>query len=146
MYNIYATSSGKANHGSFSLDYNDPPIVFERGTKVALLNLMTWNNIYNISAARKNNIFWVRKITGSGTTNGYVPIDSNHDTDSKKISLTGGGHLLRIVLPDGQYSIEALDKEIAIRIGDDLVSNNEISASNIPGLPCQFVRVMQFGF
>ena len=43
MYNIYATSSGKDNHGSFSLDYADPPIVFERGTKVALLNLMTWN-------------------------------------------------------------------------------------------------------
>tara|TARA_Y100000361_G_C11141958_1_gene335660 strand:+ start:233 stop:1297 length:1065 start_codon:yes stop_codon:yes gene_type:complete len=126
MYNIYATSSGKDNHGSFKLDYVDPPIIFQRGTKLALLNLMTWNNIYNISAARKNNIFWVRKITGSGTTNGYEAIDSNHDTDSKKISLSGGGHLLRIVLPDGQYSIEALDKEIAIRIGDDLESGSEV--------------------
>ena len=127
MYNIYATSSGKANHGSFSLDYADPPIVFERGTKVALLNLMTWNNIYNISAARKNNIFWVRKSNSISTPTGYESIDSNHDQDSKRISLASpGGHLLRIVSPDGQYSIEALDKEIAIRIGDDLDSGNEV--------------------
>lgn len=134
MYNIYGTSSGQENYGSFKLEYSDPPLNFEPGSKMALLNLMTWNNIYNISAERGNNVIYIldknTTITSSSQHDNYAPIDDSHDVDSVSIALstasTGFSNpvLNKIVLPDGQYSIEALDREIAIRLGVDLTTNN----------------------
>ena len=128
MYNIYGTSNKENgnNYGSFRLEYNDPPIVFEPGTKIALLSLMTWNNIYNISAERKNNVFWVLKNSLANTSaTDYTEIEATAYRDSKYIGVTEGGSnrtLYRIELPDGQYSIESLDEEISLRLNFDPAS------------------------
>lgn len=142
MYNIYGTSSGQENYGSFKLEYNDPPLNFEPGSKMALLNLMTWNNIYNISAERGNNVIYILDkqypiSSASWTHDDYLPIDDAHDVDSVSIALdeisTGFPRpvLYKIVLPDGQYSIEALDREIAIRLGVDTTSTTNILADEL---------------
>ena len=142
MYNIYGTSSGQENYGSFKLEYNDPPLNFEPGSKMALLNLMTWNNIYNISAERGNNVIYIldKKLSSTQSYSGdrhylntehadWAPIDDNHDTESLSITLRYTGIadlyevLFKIILPDGQYSIEALDREIAIRLGVDITQS-----------------------
>lgn len=139
MYNIYGTSSGQENYGSFKLEYSDPPLNFEPGSKMALLNLMTWNNIYNISAERGNNVIYIldKQLSSTQAYSGathhlntehadWAPIDDKHDTDSVSIALRYTGIadlyevLFKIILPDGQYSIEALDREIAIRLGVDI--------------------------
>ena len=45
--------------GTFTVNYNTDPLLFEPGSKIALLNMLIWNNVNNISHKRKNNFIYI---------------------------------------------------------------------------------------
>ena len=69
MYNLYVhTELDKSltdnngiftPNGTFTIDYNTNPLVFESGSKIALLNMLVWNNVNNISTKRRNNFIYI---------------------------------------------------------------------------------------
>lgn len=75
MYNIYINSTGQQNKGNFNVDFRNQPLFFEKGSKIALNNLLIYNSIDNISneGILDNNVIYImcnaarnsREITGN---------------------------------------------------------------------------------
>jgi len=76
MYNLYVhTELDKSltdnngiftPSGTFTVNYNTDPLMFEPGSKIALLNMLVWNNVSNISHKRKNNFIHISVRTDAG--------------------------------------------------------------------------------
>lgn len=128
MFNIYGSSKQAltdGNYGSFRLDFSQAPLYFTPGSKIALLNMMIYNSIYNISSYWGNNVFYFLGKTPFGKTDAQIGADweqipNYSDSKYRKIVGLTGKYLYKITLPDGQYSFEALDFEIAKRLKWDL--------------------------
>jgi hypothetical protein len=146
MYNLYVhTELDKSltdNNGifttnsTFTVDYNTNPLVFEPGSKIALLNMLVWNNVNNISTKRRNNFIYISVRTDTDKnqmpTKGYTeePVNSGwfqastrnvknygeyDDVWMRQDYVEGGDQykIYKIQLPDGQYDTETLDSELA---------------------------------
>jgi len=51
--------------GTFTVNYNTDPLLFEPGSKIALLNMLVWNSVNNISAKSQNNFIYISVKTGA---------------------------------------------------------------------------------
>ena len=141
--------------GTFTVNYNTDPLLFEPGSKIALLNMLIWNNVNNISHKRKNNFIYISVRTdavksqlptksanespaGSGwykaqatNTKNYndyedVWMRNDYQYDNKLYEI------FKIQLPDGQYDTDTLDSELAHRLTEDLQNSatNDIDDAN----------------
>lgn len=141
MYNLYINTTGSENKGSFQVDYRNKPLNFAEGTKMAFNNMLMYNSINNISANLGNNVIYIlAKPDNSNVYSGSLPEkDTTSSPDSEgfyKATHTGqkdyptfndifikelhGAKIYKIVIPDGQYSIDALDETIALRLAVDI--------------------------
>ena len=146
MYNLYINTTGSSNKGSFKIDYRNKPLFFDEGTKIAFNNMLMYNSINNISSNLGNNVIY---ILADGTTAGFdgnLPIKKTGSTaDSENFfpcvhltkdypsfndifirEIASGYRIYKIVLPDGQYSINALDEEIALRLAIDIDTTSKL--------------------
>jgi hypothetical protein len=105
MYNINVSSKGNDNKGKFDVLF-DPPIYFKPGTTIALRQMNIYNAIYNISSARQNNIFYI------------YALNNNTLSNLTSIYSSGGATLYQMTIPDGIYSVSALDNYFAKQLGD----------------------------
>jgi hypothetical protein len=150
MYNLYINTTGSNNKGTFKIDYRNKPLFFEEGTKIAFNNMLMYNSINNISANLGNNVIYilVEKYDTSGGTgyDGFLPVKKSGavaDSDgffetsvqSQKdypefedvyVKEFTSNKIYKIILPDGQYSIDALDEAIALRMIVDIDPNTRL--------------------
>ena len=71
MYNLYVHTEFDRSltdnngiftpSGTFTVNYNTDPLLFERGSKIALLNMLVWNS----SVKRQNNFIYISVKTGA---------------------------------------------------------------------------------
>jgi len=121
--------------GTFTVNYNTDPLLFKAGSKIALLNMLVWNSVNNISAKRQNNFIYisVKTVANKGqlpskgdeypTNSGwYKAVATNikdyNDYDDVRMrddyeEGSDDYEIFKIQLPDGQYDAETLDSEIA---------------------------------
>lgn len=153
MYNLYINTTGSNNKGSFKIDYRNKPLNFDEGTKIAFNNMLMYNSINNISQNLGNNVLYIlaRKYdlpTGTSTyvfdaklptaqisgsspdSEGFYPcehVSKDYPTfDDIFVKTIGDYRVYKIVFPDGQYSIEALDEAIAIRLAVDIDAGSAV--------------------
>jgi hypothetical protein len=164
MYNLYVhTELDKSltdnnglftPSGTFTVNYNTDPLLFERGSKIALLNMLVWNSVNNISVKRQNNFIYISVKTGANK--GQLPSKGSEEPVGSgwyKATATNiknyndyndvwmrddyeegsdNYEIFKIQLPDGQYDAETLDSEIAHRLQEDLENSatNDIDDDN----------------
>lgn len=153
MYNLYINTTGSNNKGKFKIDYRNKPLDFDEGTKIAFNNMLMYNSINNISQNLGNNVLYIlveayegsyassagltydpnlptQKIGSSQDSEGFYPcehVQKDYPTfDDIFIKTIDGKKIYKIVLPDGQYSIEALDEAIAIRLTADIDTSSKL--------------------
>ena len=144
MYNLYINTTGSNNKGSFKIDYRNKPLFFEDGTKIAFNNMLMYNSINNISSNLGNNVIYILveqydTISGIGYDSNLPVKKSGAVADSEGFFETSvpslkdfpefenvyikefsTNRIYKIILPDGQYSIDALDEAIALRMIVDI--------------------------
>jgi hypothetical protein len=148
MYNLYINTTGSSNKGTFKIDYRNKPLFFEEGTKIAFNNMLMYNSINNISANLGNNVIYilVEKYETNGDYDAFLPVkktgavaDSDGFFETSVPSLKDypefegvyikeftTKRIYKIILPDGQYSIDALDEAIALRMIVDIDPNTRL--------------------
>lgn len=148
MYNLYINTTGSNNKGTFKIDYRNKPLFFEDGTKIAFNNMLMYNSINNISANLGNNIIYilVEKYGVGEDYDAFLPVkksgavaDSEGFFETSVPSLKDypefedvyikeftTNRIYKIILPDGQYSIDALDEAIALRMIADIDPNTRL--------------------
>jgi len=149
MYNLYINTTGSENKGSFQIDYRNKPLNFAEGTKIAFNNMLMYNSINNISANLGNNIIYILAKPydlNNSSFDGKLPVkDTSSTKDSQgfyKAKHSGqkdyptfndifikeveGARIYKIVIPDGQYSIDALDETIALRLSVDIDTTSKL--------------------
>ena len=166
MYNLYVhTELDKSltdnngiftPNGTFTVDYNTNPLVFEPGSKIVLVNMLVWNNVNNISTKRRNNFIYISVRTDTDKnqmpTKGYTEEPANSgwfQTSTRNVKNYGeydnvwmrqdyveGGDqykIYKIQLPDGQYDTETFDSELVHRLTEDLENSatNDIDNDNL---------------
>jgi len=166
MYNLYVHTELDRSltdrfgiftpNGTFTVNYNTDPLLFKPGSKIALLNMLVWNSVNNISTHRKNNFIYISvktaankgQLPSKGTEepansgwykaaatniknyNDYNDVwmrtDYEGDIDNEQYEI------FKIQLPDGQYDAETLDSELAHRLQEDLENSatNDIDDAN----------------
>ena len=147
MYNLYINTTGSVNKGSFQIDYRNKPLNFAEGTKIAFNNMLMYNSINNISANLGNNVIYILAKNYGGSFDGKLPVkDTESTADSQgfyKVKHEGVkdypifqdmfikeyesvARIYKIIIPDGQYSIDALDETIALRLAVDIDSSSKL--------------------
>jgi hypothetical protein len=105
QYCINVSSKGATNKGSFDVLFN-PPLYFPPGSTMALKQMNIYNAIYNISASRGNNIFFI------------AGLNSNTIDGLNAFATEGTTTLYKITIPDGIYGVGDLDDFFAKLLGD----------------------------
>jgi len=140
--------------GTFTVNYNTDPLLFQRGSKIALLNMLVWNSVNNISVKRQNNFIYISVKTGANKgqlpskgqeepvgSGWYKAVATNiknynsYDDVWMRTDYEEGSdayEIFKIQLSNGQYDAQTLDSEIAHWLQEDLENSatNDIDDDN----------------
>lgn len=151
-YNIYANSTGQDNKGKFAKNFVQKPLYFPPGSKIALNSMLLYNTIDNISnqGILQNNEIYIHVIYDN-SVNPALPNISTEDerddgffpttrlptdalpvyNDIVGIELPNGNRIYKLILPNGLYSINAIDEFIALRLGIDIETETQFETIGI---------------
>lgn len=148
-YNIYANSTGQDNKGKFSKDFIQKPLYFPPGSKIALNSMLLYNTIDNISnqGILQNNVLYIHVIPpfdeglpsisdnniDDEDEDGFYPcireitdvLPRFDDIRGINLRTPDASRIYKLTLPNGLYSINALDEFVALRLGVDIETQSK---------------------